>query len=329
MGKWVGEKDSRPPYYHHHHFFTMSTEFPQLEFDAEAEDDLRQLVRLAVREDLDRGLDWTTVSLVPEEASASAAVVARGPGVVAGVRACEVVLDEMQADVEWKPHVGDGARLSAGQTIAIAQGSARDLLTSERLLLNLLGRLSGVATLTRRYVDAIEGTAARIYDTRKTTPGLRRLEKLAVRSGGGCNHRLGLNSAVLIKDNHLAFGNAEGSGRFTIAQAVERTRSLLREMADRGAPAEPIIECEVDSLEQLAEVLPAAPDIVLLDNMPPETLRRAVALRDKSAPGLQLEASGGVNLDSVRDIAETGVERISVGALTHSAASLDVGLDWR
>jgi nicotinate-nucleotide pyrophosphorylase (carboxylating) len=176
--------------------------------------------------------------------------------------------------------------------------------------------------LTARYVEAIRGTRARIYDTRKTTPGWRRLEKYAVRCGGGCNHRTGLFDAVLIKDNHLALAG------LTAAEAVRRARTFLAELKHEGASEDMIIEVEVDTLEQLDEVLPVRPDIVLLDNMTPDQLRRAVALRDASGAEVELEASGGVDLETVRGIAETGIERISVGGLTHSAVALDVGLDW-
>ncbi len=197
-------------------------------------------------------------------------------------------------------------------------------------MLNLLGRLSGIATLTSQYVEAVAGTGAQIYDTRKTTPGWRRLEKYAVRCGGGHNHRTGLFDAVLIKDNHLALGSrstGKDATRFTPAEAVRRARRFI-ERSGLPTANSTIVEIEVDTLEQLVEVLPAAPDIVLLDNMTPQQLRQAVATRDKIDRSIQLEASGGVNLDSVAAIAASGVDRISVGALTHSAVSLDLGLDW-
>jgi nicotinate-nucleotide pyrophosphorylase (carboxylating) len=205
------------------------------------------------------------------------------------------------------------------------------MLAVERPLLNMLGRLSGIASLTRRYVDAVSGTGTGIYDTRKTTPGWRSLEKYAVRCGGGCNHRAGLFEAVLIKDNHLALGaelRPQGAGGFSPAEAVLKARAfLLERRADAARQA--IVEIEVDTLEQLGQVLAAGPDLILLDNMSPATLREAVALRDRGFPAIQLEASGGVDLASVRKIAETGIDRISVGALTHSAVSLDFGLDWQ
>jgi len=200
------------------------------------------------------------------------------------------------------------------------------LLAAERILLNLLGRLSGVATLTRQYVDLAAHTKARIYDTRKTTPGWRRLEKYAVRCGGGWNHRGGLNKAVLIKDNHLALGAqaSDHATRFTPAEAVVRARRF----ADERGDLDMLIEVEVDTLDQFDAVLPARPDIVLLDNMGAAQLREAVGRRNAFDPAIELEASGGVNLATVQAIAESGVERISVGALTHSAVALDFGLDW-
>ncbi|HTN74228.1 MAG TPA: nicotinate-nucleotide diphosphorylase (carboxylating), partial [Pirellulaceae bacterium] len=192
------------------------------------------------------------------------------------------------------------------------------------------GQLSGIASLTRAYVEAIAGTKARIYDTRKTTPGWRRLEKYAVRCGGGTNHRTGLFDAVLIKDNHLALASAcpDAPAR-TPAEAVAVARKFLDTMVDdREQRVAMLVEIEVDSLEQFAQVLPEQPDIILLDNMTPALLRSAVEQRDASGLAVQLEASGGVNLGTVRAIAESGVDRISVGALTHSAACLDIGLDW-
>lgn len=308
----------------------MAKEFNQIEWDAAVEEDCRQLIRLAVREDLDRVFDWTTVCLVPPEAIAQADIVSRGEGVVAGLRAAELALSEMDTNVAWTTAVDDGTRISRGQVLATVRGPARSLLSSERILLNLIGRLSGVATLTRLYVDAVAGTGARIYDTRKTTPGWRRLEKYAVRLGGGHNHRTGLFDAILIKDNHLALGAAgQGAAQLSPAQAVRRARELVESMAAAKSAEPLIVEVEVDTLDQLTMVLGEGPDIVLLDNMPLEMLRQAVALRDRAASGVELEASGGVTLESVAQIAATGVERISVGALTHSAASLDVGLDWR
>ncbi len=307
----------------------MSKEFQQLDWNPQIEDDLRQLVRLAVREDLERQLDWTTVSLVSSCQQGRAVVVAREAGVVAGLRAVPVLLDEMQTAVVFQPRANDGDFIVAGAAVAELAGKARDILVSERPLLNMLGRLSGIASLTREYVRRAAGTKTRICDTRKTMPGWRRLEKYAVRCGGGHNHRTGLFDAILIKDNHLALAAEEN---LSPADAVRRSRGFVRQMTPEEFPNVDtdrlIIEVEVDSLEQLKNVLQAGPDIVLLDNMLPNRLREAVALRDRLAPTIELEASGGVTLETVSEIARTGVDRISAGALTHSAGSLDLGLDW-
>ena len=307
----------------------MAKDFNQITWNAAVEEDCRQIVRLAVREDLDRLFDWTTLALVPTGATAQAAIVARQAGVACGLRAAELAISEMDVTIQLAPQVSDGDAIAAGQTLATLRGPARSLLTSERILLNLIGRLSGIATLARTYVDAVRGTKARIYDTRKTTPGWRRLEKYAVHCGGASNHRTGLFDAILIKDNHLALAaHAQGTGHLTAAEAVRRARDFVDTMTagQRGIPL--VIEVEVDTFEQLVQVLPENPDLVLLDNMNVEQLKHAVALRDSAAPSVELEASGGVNLKTVAGIAASGVERISVGALTHSAISLDVGLDW-
>ncbi|MBI2826884.1 MAG: carboxylating nicotinate-nucleotide diphosphorylase [Planctomycetia bacterium] len=306
----------------------MSHEYRQIEWDAPSEDDCRQLVRLAIREDLDRLYDWTTVALVPEAAQGRAVVRARRAGIVAGLPAAKVLLDEFDPAFAWTPTLAEGDRVEPQGAIATLTGSARNLLTAERTLLNMLGRLSGIATLTRAYVDAAAGAAARIFDTRKTTPGWRRLEKYAVRVGGGWNHRLGLYDGVLIKDNHLALGATSDEARYSPAEAIDRCRQVIASLSPPGAKPKVLVEVEVDSLAQLDLVLAKGPDVVLLDNMPLEELRLAVEKRNAAFAGVQLEASGGVNLDSVAAIAATGVDRISVGALTHSAPWLDVGLDW-
>lgn len=304
-------------------------EYRQIEWDAQVEDDCRQLIRLAVREDLDRLYDWTTVALVAEGVAGQANVVARGSGVIAGLRAAKLTLEEYDRQIEWSPNVADGDSVERGQVVARIAGPARSLLTAERPLLNILGRLSGIATLTRHYVDAVAGTGARIFDTRKTMPGWRRLEKLAVRAGGGWNHRLGLFDGVLIKDNHLAVGAAGNHDtRFTPAEAIARVRLFIEGMSPGGAADDLLVEVEVDSLAQLDEVLPCSPDVILLDNMGADLLRQAVARRNAIGPSVQLEASGGITLANIREIASSGVERISIGALTHSASWFDVGLDW-
>jgi nicotinate-nucleotide pyrophosphorylase (carboxylating) len=303
----------------------LSADFHQLNWDATVEDDLRQLVRLAVREDLGRQNDWTTVALVGPDTQGAAAMVTRAPGVVAGLRALPIIVDEMQAAIDVHVQAADGDEIAAGTVIARLSGSARDLLTCERIMLNLVGRLSGIATLTREYVQRVAGTSARIYDTRKTTPGWRRLEKYAVRCGGGHNHRTGLFDAILIKDNHLALA-AESS--LSPADSVRRARDFLAQLDAQYIAKDMLVEVEIDRLEQVDDVLAAGPDIVLLDNMSAELLRSAARRRNERAPHVELEASGGVSLDSVREIALTGVERISVGSLTHSARCLDIGLDW-
>ncbi len=259
-------------------------------------------VRAWLAEDVGAG-DVTSTAVIDEDAVCEARIVVKEPGVVCGLRAVAAVFDALGTRLE--PLVADGDRVEPGP-VACVEGPARAVLTGERLALNLLGRLSGIATLTRRYVDAVDGTGATILDTRKTTPGLRELEKEAVRCGGGTNHRLGLDDGVLIKDNHLRLAPS-------IAEAVRRARST-------GLP----VEVECDALEQVGEGLAAGADRILLDNMSLDELRAAVSL---AAGRTELEASGGVSLDTVRAIAETGVDFISVGALTHSAPALDVSLE--
>ncbi len=309
----------------------LDQDFEQIAWDARLRQDTERLVRLALAEDLGPHGDCTTAALVPEEAAGRAAVVVRQSGVIAGLGVAEVVLSEVDRRLQWTPQIEDGAAVAPGACVARIEGPARGLLTAERTLLNFLGRLSGIATLTRKYVQAVSGTKARIYDTRKTTPGWRRLEKCSVRAGGGCNHRTGLYDALLVKDNHLAFaaGAASRGGLpFSPADAVFTARQWLADRVPEPLRSRMIVEIEVDRLEQLEEVLAAGPDLVLLDNMSPARLRGAVALRDAHGPRIELEASGGVSLETVRAIAETGVDRISVGALTHGAVSLDIGLDW-
>jgi nicotinate-nucleotide pyrophosphorylase (carboxylating) len=235
------------------------------------------------------------------------------------------MIDEMRAAVRFEPRAADGDRVAAGAIVAELSGSARDMLTCERPLLNLVGRLSGIATLTSEFVARVEGTKSRIYDTRKTLPGWRRLEKYAVRCGGGHNHRTGLFDAMLIKDNHLALAAEK---KLSPADAVSRAREFAKSLATNHLGPELIVEVEVDRLEQLESVLRAEPDIVLLDNMSNDALRAAVAKRDAMTPKIELEASGGVSLESVREIALTGVDRISAGSLTHTVRWFDVALDW-
>lgn len=289
-------------------------------------DDLSQLVRLAIREDLSRGMDLTTLAVVPLGLSAAAQIVPRVAGVAAGIELIPQILETIGAEVSVELHIQDADRFEAGQVLATCEGDARDVLTCERTILNFLGRLCGIATWTGQHVAVLSGLPTRLYDTRKTTPGWRRLEKYAVHCGGGHNHRSGLYDAVLIKDNHLACHASATGQLLSPSQAIERARRFLSEQPD--APTDTIIEIEVDSLQQLTDALTAAPDIVLLDNMSNAQLQQAVAMRDSVDRRVQLEASGGVNLQTLRGIAETGVDRISVGALTHSAINLDLGLDW-
>ena len=269
---------------------------------------IEPIVRAALAEDLGRAGD-VTAALIPADTILSAAFVARKPGRIAGIACARIAILALDPTADIEVVADDGSDVEPGGVIARVTANARALLTAERTALNLLGRLSGVATLTRAYVEAVAGTKAVIVDTRKTTPGLRALEKYAVRCGGGVNHRFGLDDAILIKDNHVA---ACGG----VAAALERARAVAGHLTP--------IEVEVDTLDQFREALPFAPTVIMLDNFSLGDLRDAVAL---NAGRVRLEASGGVTLDTVRAIAETGVDAISVGALTHSAPVLDIGLD--
>ncbi|HAY82319.1 MAG TPA: carboxylating nicotinate-nucleotide diphosphorylase [Planctomycetaceae bacterium] len=304
----------------------MVRDYRQATWDEELEGDCRELIRLALREDLrDRG-DLTSAAVVDAEARGTVQMVTRQAGVVCGLRIPPLVIAALGCEVTWTATASDGDAIQAGDQLGQLTGTVRGLLTAERLILNLASRLSGVATLTRAYVDAVAGTGARVYDTRKTTPGYRRLEKYAVRCGGGMNHRLGLCDGWLIKDNHLGhMATASADAPAGPRQAVEQA---IRHRAALADSEETLVEVEVDTLEQFDEALAAEPDVVLLDNMACDILRTAVARRDAARSATTLEASGGVNLQTIRAIAETGVERISVGALTHQAVSLDIGLDW-
>lgn len=267
------------------------------------------VVRAALAEDLGRAGDITALACIDPDARLEATFGARKAGTIAGLACARLAILAMDPEAKFKTRVSDGDQVAAGAVLAKVSANARALLSAERTALNLLGRLSGVATLTRAYVDAVAGTTARITDTRKTTPGLRALEKYAVRCGGALNHRFGLDDAILIKDNHVAACGGVG-------EAIRRARAFAGHLVK--------VECEVDSLAQLVEALDAGPDVVMLDNFSLKNLRIAVGM---TAGRVVLEASGGVTLDTVRDIAETGVDVISVGALTHSASVLDIGLD--
>jgi nicotinate-nucleotide pyrophosphorylase (carboxylating) len=270
---------------------------------------VEDLARRTVAEDLDGGVDVTSAATVPTGLQGVASFVTRGAGVVAGVPVAMAVLDVVGELT--LTGTADGVAVGPGTTVLTAEGPVRSLLTAERSALNLLCHLSGVATLTRRWVDAVAGTGARIRDTRKTTPGMRALEKYAVRAGGGRNHRMSLSDAALVKDNHvLAAGG--------VAAAFEAVRAGFPGLA---------VEVECDTVAQVREVVAAGADLVLLDNMSPEDMRKAVALCQ--AAGVMTEASGGLRLDSAREVAGTGVDFLSVGALTHSAPVLDLGVDLR
>jgi len=268
------------------------------------------VIRHALEEDLGRAGDLTTDLIVPATQTSRVTLVARKAGTISGLVAARCAFRLVDPDLRFVPEAADGAQVGAGVKLAVIEGPTRGVLTAERVALNFVGHLSGVATATRALVDAVAGTRARIVCTRKTTPGLRALEKYAVRCGGGFNHRFGLDDAILIKDNHIA---AAGG----IAPAVERARAGSAHMLK--------IEVEVDTLEQLEEALGLRVDTILLDNMAPPELLRAVALARGRAV---LEASGNVTIATVRAIAETGVDYISSGAITHSAPNLDVALDF-
>jgi nicotinate-nucleotide pyrophosphorylase (carboxylating) len=267
------------------------------------------VVRAALAEDLGRAGDVTAQACIPPEVRLTALFATRKAGVVSGLACARLAVAELDPTADFRELVADGDHVTAGAALARVDANARALLSAERTGLNLLGRLSGIATLTQSYVDAVSGTKARIVDTRKTTPGLRALEKYAVRCGGGVNHRFGLDDAILIKDNHVA---ACGS----VGEAVRRAKAFAGHLMK--------VEVEVDSLDQLDEALPHAPDVIMLDNFSLDDMREAVR---RAGGKVVLEASGGVNLQSVRGIAETGVDVISVGALTHSVSVLDIGLD--
>lgn len=294
--------------------------------DENLEHDLRQIVRLSIAEDLRQAVDWTTVCLIDDDVRGGCEVVPRGPGVCAGIVTVPWIVSEFDADLEFELLCDDGDELVQGRPIVRLQGNVRDLLTAERTILNVMCRMCGIATLTHSYAAAIAGTGARLYDTRKTTPGWRLLEKYSVNLGGGNNHRTGLYDGFLIKDNHLALG---GGAAGPISAFDAATKALQwRNGTVENQPTPSIVEIEVDSLDQLRGVLPAGPDIVLVDNFSLMDLQAAVKMRDELNPAVELEASGNVKIDTIAEIAATGVDRISSGALTHQATWLDLGLDW-
>ncbi len=276
-------------------------------------DEIRRAVQAALDEDIGPG-DATTLATVPEHATAVASMVARESLTVAGLAFAEAAFRELSPSVQCERRLQDGERAQPGATLLQITGPARALLTAERVALNFVQRLSGVATLTAQFVEAVRGTRAEILDTRKTTPGWRRFEKFAVATGGGRNHRIGLYDLILIKDNHLAALRDEKPN--AIAAAVQRARAKYPQLQ---------VEVEADTITQVHEAADAGADIILLDNMTTAQLRAAVA---HIAGRAKTEASGGVNLSTVRAIAETGVDFISVGAITHSARAVDIALDF-
>lgn len=276
--------------------------------------DVEQVAARALAEDLAGGVDVTSVATVPIDQESVVDFVARAPGVVAGLPVASVVLwAATDATVQIEEHVADGARVEAGTVLLTATGFTRALLTAERSALNLLCHLSGIATLTRGWVDEIAGSGAAIRDTRKTTPGLRALEKYAVRCGGGVNHRLSLADAALIKDNHVAAAGGVGP-------AYRAVRAAFPDLP---------VEVECDTVEQVRQAVEAGADLVLLDNMAVDSIRASVDLVRASGRRCQLEASGGITLASAADIAATGIDFLAIGALTHSAPVLDIGADLR
>ena len=276
---------------------------------------IEEAVRAALSEDLGRAGDITTLATIPAAATATAAIVSREQGVIAGIELARAAFRLVDPALKFEVFVGDRGSVAPKQQVVRISGLARPLLSGERVALNYMGRLSGIATLTAKFAAEVAHTKCKIADTRKTTPGLRAFEKYAVRCGGGMNHRFGLDDAVLIKDNHIAVAGG-------VIPALRAAKASVGHLVK--------IEIEVDTLAQLGEVISEGADVVLLDNMSTDMLREAVRMVANTAARngkLLCEASGGVNLKTVRAIAETGVDLISVGALTHSASVLDLGLD--
>ncbi|MDO4574934.1 MAG: nicotinate-nucleotide diphosphorylase [Planctomycetia bacterium] len=370
-------------------------DFQKITWCQAVEDDFRNLLEQSIREDVESIGDLTSLALIPEKAMGCASVVSRNSGIIAGMPTVPVIVEAVCPDLEWTPAVQDCQRVEKGQKIGTLRGNARGLMQAERLVLNFVSRLSGIASTTDRYVQAIQGTGSVVYDTRKTTPGWRLLEKYAVQCGGAANHRTGLYDAILIKDNHLALAAGRaglGPLEYNPAEAVRSVRKYLARQDELGprpasycrgcvpstckmrtsliaavaevtgsamlssiiaktpcyvieqargkneqVPREPamnfpardvIVEVEVDTFQQFESVLDADPDIIMLDNMPVDLMKKAVKLRNQRKPEIELEASGGITLKTIRDVALTGVDRISVGALTHSFVMFDLGLDW-
>lgn len=290
-----------------------------METDTRGKMDCEQLVEAALQEDLgsetlDVSADITGAWTVPAEMEAAASIYTRQSGIITGLSIAAMVFQRLNAEVEFEACCADGERVAPAAVVAHLHGAASALLTGERTALNFLQHLSGISTLTRAFVDAVAGTGCRITDTRKTTPGFRLLEKYAVRKGGGVNHRMGLHDAVLIKENHAVCAGGVGAAVRQVRQAAAR--------AGRKVP----VYVEAEDLVDVKELLGAGPDRVMLDNMTCDAMREAVAVIRRALPGTEIEATGGVTLANVRQIAETGVDLISIGALTHSAAALDLSM---
>jgi nicotinate-nucleotide pyrophosphorylase (carboxylating) len=281
---------------------------PTYEMDKALSEQIATSIRCALNEDIGPG-DATTISIVPAEATMSGKIIAKQAGVVAGLDVVATTFRMLDENIDCSISVAEGQKVDDRQVLAVISGKARALLTGERTALNFLGRMSGIATMTRQFVEAVAGTRAIILDTRKTAPGLRAVDKLAVLRGGGQNHRFGLYDMILIKDNHIDFAGS-------LLEAVARARAANQNLE---------IEVEARTLQDVQEALKANVERILLDNMSPELMRHAVSINNSRA---KLEASGNVTLANVRQVAETGVDYISVGALTHSAKSFDVSLLW-
>lgn len=292
---------------------------PNPPFSVSEENQAKALIDMALDEDLDTLGDITSQSTIPEAATSIGRFTARRDGVICGLPVVNLLAERFQPGIQWRPFLADGDRVTPGEVIGEVRGQTRAILALERISLNFLQRLSGVATLTNRFVEKTLGTNARVLDTRKTTPGWRILEKYAVRCGGGDNHRMGLHDAILIKDNHLAALQANGCVQ-PITEAIQRARAF--------AGSKMFVTVEVDGLHQLTEALEAGPDCVLLDNFTPAMAAQAVKMRDENAPKILIEISGGLKLETIGEYARLKVDRLSVGALTHSATALDIALDF-
>jgi nicotinate-nucleotide pyrophosphorylase (carboxylating) len=289
-------------------------------FEQTARERAQMLIDMALDEDLGHAGDITSKSTIPEAAESVGRFVARREGIVSGIPIVGMIAERFRPFIVWKPFVSDGDHISPGEVLGEVRGQTRAILALERISLNFLQRLSGIASMTRRFVDQTQGTKAKILDTRKTIPGWRVLEKYAVECGGGQNHRMGLHDAILIKDNHLAALAATGCVK-PVTEAVQRAKAFSK--TDNV-----MVTIEVDSIDQLDEALAAVPDCILLDNFTPEMAKIAVEHRDRVAVDVLLEISGGLTLDRIAEYSAIGVDRLSVGALTHSAPALDIALDF-